>query len=529
MKNLCLFICLFSCQHLLACCFNVNYNIFSILHQKENMRTVFTIRIDSSFFLSNGSYRAKGTVLEHFDNDITIPNQVEIYSGGETTAGGQHLEEGKIYFVAGYEFEKGKFSAFVCDGHSQQLSDNHDSSMIISKMYDYKKHRAQKYTGKVKYYNDTLLIAEGKLRKGEPHGRWKYYDWESLLLSEMNYRKGKKTGTELIYANINALHRNIVVKNKTKQIYTSYNEYGKITRRTIEKYDKKRTALKVVKIYDDNGKINQKYTPFQMVQTYLFPPYVGDFEQHDRNGKLTNKGKYDNGVKVEQWLELNPKDSTLETKIYPVIKKTKGIFTWYHATGIKSVEGKRNRLGKQGVWVIYNEKGDTSSTETFRDNNKNGISNRYDEKNRLIMTINYVDDVENGLFITFHPKNKQIENECQYKSGKRIGLSKSYYDSGKIRSISNHDNGKEHRNDITYHENGKIHSTINYVNGTMNGPYIAYDEQGNVIEKGMYDYGFKVGEWLEYNENGQLKQRCIHKKIITSMDDSSNECEYFNK
>jgi len=65
--------------------------------------------------------------------------------------------------------------------------------------------------------------------------------------------------------------------------------------------------------------------------------------------------------------------------------------------------------------------------------------------------------------------------------GKQIGIWKSYYENGQLKSIGNYSNGKKEGVWKWYHENGKLSQTGSYdSSGSPAGKWIEYDKKGEV-------------------------------------------------
>lgn len=78
-----------------------------------------------------------------------------------------------------------------------------------------------------------------------------------------------------------------------------------------------------------------------------------------------------------------------------------------------------------------------------------------------------------GNFKKFYHSN-QLAEEGNFKKGLKIGLWKSWF------------------------ENGNLKTTQYWNNGLQTGFYYAYDASGNTIEKGNYKKGQKHGNWINY-------------------------------
>lgn len=502
------FFLLLSSQSILASCVGVNYNLFSILHEKGTKYAAFSIRVDSTTLTNQYTYKAYATIIDNYSNP-NYQKQIEIHSGGNTTAGGMPLFQGKYYFILGYEFEKGKFEAFVCDVHSKLLSENEDSSWIVKKMIHYKKHVEQKYTGKVKYYSDTILIAEGYLKGGIPNGRWKYYNWKGELLEDVKYKMGEKVGLKQYYNNGSYNLDNDKNKNSTIKAYLYSEETGALLQLITLKFDKHGNYTTNLIRYHENGKLRERYSTYATKDGYLNSPFFGRYEEYDKQGKIIAKGNYDRGAKVGKWIEQNTSDATLKTKIYPNIEKNNDRFIWFNADGKKNAEGKIHKRNKEGFWVYYDNKGDTLFCGIYLNNKKQGAWKEF--FNGLNSITTYVDDIAHGEIIHFYTDSGKISGKGYKRNGVLFGEHKQFYKSGALKNITNYDEkGNIYGFSINYHENGKIESKERYIKNSIDGIYIRYDENGNIIEKGNYDNGLKVGEWLNFDKSGKLLKKCLY-------------------
>ena len=66
-----------------------------------------------------------------------------------------------------------------------------------------------------------------------------------------------------------------------------------------------------------------------------------------------------------------------------------------------------------------------------------GISKSYYEDGKLKSEENYKDDKRNGISKSYY-KNGKLEREANYKDGKLEGISKSYYKNGKLEREENY-------------------------------------------------------------------------------------------
>ena len=93
--------------------------------------------------------------------------------------------------------------------------------------------------------------------------------------------------------------------------------------------------------------------------------------------------------------------------------------------------------------------------------------------------------VLNGNFKKFYHSN-QLAEEGNFKYGLKVGLWKTWF------------------------ENGTIKTTQYWNGGLQTGLYYAYDATGNVVEKGNYKKGKKHGNWVNF----VTKDTVIYKKGV---------------
>ncbi len=76
----------------------------------------------------------------------------------------------------------------------------------------------------------------------------------------------------------------------------------------------------------------------------------------------------------------------------------------------------------------------------------------------------------------------KLEQEVNYKNGKREGLLKGYHTTGKLEQEENYKNGKEEGVTKEYYENGKLEKELSYKNGKLEGVTKNYYYTGKLKE-----------------------------------------------
>ena len=119
-----------------------------------------------------------------------------------------------------------------------------------------------------------------------------------------------------------------------------------------------------------------------------------------------------------------------------------------------------------------------TQTETKREYYKSG---------RLLSIINYTDGVRNGACMCFHDYGAwAIKTSLNYKNGKLIGNSKTYYRNGQA----------EHEGQYKYTEEG--------VYSRKEGVWKTYYESGQLRMESVIVDGIQ-GDWKSYDRDGKLQ------------------------
>lgn len=118
----------------------------------------------------------------------------------------------------------------------------------------------------------------------------------------------------------------------------------------------------------------------------------------------------------------------------------------------------------------------------------------------------------NGKNVFYH-ENGEIASEGMFKDGVPVGVWKSYYPSGQLKSIGRKVAGKSDSLWSFYSKDGLLTWTYQYENDLKNGCATKYDSLGNVEVETYYVNGVKQGEEQWLYPDGKVK------KIITFVDD----------
>ena len=102
------------------------------------------------------------------------------------------------------------------------------------------------------------------------------------------------------------------------------------------------------------------------------------------------------------------------------------------------------------------------------------------------------------------------------KNGMWVGHYSEFDDKGVLQAEKNFISGSLDGISKTYFENGKIYELGSYVKGIRQGKWKLYYRNGNLRSQGMFEDGYRSGIWTYYNENESLFMRGPHVKNLKS-------------
>lgn len=184
---------------------------------------------------------------------------------------------------------------------------------------------------------------------------------------------------------------------------------------------------------------------------------------------------------------------------------------------------------KIGTWVTYfSNNNQLYRLESYNNaGQRHGIFLTFDRKNRIQAVEYYKDGLYHGTSIIYGSTNEFPVSETSYVNGKRQGITRIYYDNGKIQEEDRFtDDQKDgvsrwynrsgkllaeytYKAGVfdgpqkTYYENDSLQSVSNYSSNQMNGDYKEFYRNGRIKVSGKYLNGQKDGPWMEFDETGK--------------------------
>lgn len=110
-----------------------------------------------------------------------------------------------------------------------------------------------------------------------------------------------------------------------------------------------------------------------------------------------------------------------------------------------------------------------------------------------------------GMWKTYYPSGK-LKSEINHEAGRPKGPYKTYYENGKVEEEGNWELNKQTGSFKRYYENGQVSQQFTFdEGGKRNGPQTYFHENGKVMIEGNWAGGKENGEVKEYYEDGSLK------------------------
>ncbi|MCC6725831.1 MAG: toxin-antitoxin system YwqK family antitoxin [Saprospiraceae bacterium] len=512
----------------LACCMGERYTLTELLNTPKDGLAIFICRVDSTVMRPDDGYCSYATLKEVFRGE-NIQQKVRILTGGNTSAGGQRLQEGEEFLIFSSSRDGGyTYSGFVCDAFSRQISykglaQDEPSLQIVRKYYELQK---AEYSGKVSFEWEGKTLAEGRFKKGKPSGDWKhyslYYRNEGLkplpLWSEVSYAAGLLHGTCRFYQRYSKGQKIARIETYDKGKLVS-GEYYSVRENEYYKYED---------LLNYQGSDGKSYTYRKSYYAGAMPreevTFVntgiprdigviiseyneGPFKSYHENGLLKEQGQYHLGAKVGTWLQYSKEGALLKEKHYSRPDSTIAAFVVFHPEGGVKVLGQLQNGKPEGRWIGYREQdGNTFYTRIFKNGLLHGKSKTYHyKKNTLWKEEDYIAGKLHGEEKQYFEDGTTLSSLTQYQDGKKHGEHKEWHSLGKLRVSAFYKDNELDGEFIRYSKDGIATEKGNYQNGYKQG-FFEEIEMGKYLQKGEYYYGQRVGTWQHFYPSGKLSE-----------------------
>lgn len=155
--------------------------------------------------------------------------------------------------------------------------------------------------------------------------------------------------------------------------------------------------------------------------------------------------------------------------------------------------------------VTNYKKGMSKGNAQFIGGHLNGLSKGYYDNGKLMFAVNYDMGELDGVSKEYNVKGVLI-SKVFYKHGQFHGKSIKYFeDSKKPWMYEEYKNGNKHGRTVEYYPNNKIKSYEEFKGGELHGTVINYYENGNESSRMFYAGGVPEGKQVDFYEDGKIK------------------------
>lgn len=119
----------------------------------------------------------------------------------------------------------------------------------------------------------------------------------------------------------------------------------------------------------------------------------------------------------------------------------------------------------------------------------------------------FADSKKIGIWKTYFPSGN-LKSEITYTNNRPSGYAKMYYENGKLQEEGNWENNRWVGGYKSYYENGQVFYDFKYnTTGKREGEQKYFYDNGQVMMKGEMHDGKEAGVWEEHYENGDLRAK----------------------
>ena len=213
--------------------------------------------------------------------------------------------------------------------------------------------------------------------------------------------------------------------------------------------------------------------------------------------------------------------------------KPEGYWKNYYKNGKVKIEGNRKDFQLDSVWKFYDEKGRITKSINYKEGKKNGVSANYDTLQKVVNSETYVNDIKQGLLRTFY-KSGKTKSVVPYEKGKPDGTAYEYSEDSLITSIIVYKGGilqsfeKINQRDPNnrkqgiwkdFYENLEVKKEMKFNDDSLDGYVKEYDKKGNLLSTKKFNNGkpilnapeiANVEVYTEQFQDGTLKYEGVY-------------------
>ncbi len=281
---------------------------------------------------------------------------------------------------------------------------------------------------------------------------------------------------------------------------TEYFPGGRVVRAIMNFYEGKRHGYFVY--YHENSKI-------KLEGKYYFDDLDSTINAYYENGNPKYIHNYEKGKKVGE-LVLFFKNGNIEQKVSLKNEKPHGLMQTYYEAGNIRLEAYYNQGVREGSFRRYHLTGMIAEESYFKNGFQDSVSRYWDNVFGTVMKEeNYAMGKKDGVWITYNEAGDTL-TVFTYKYDILNGPFRKYF-SGVVEQ-GDKMNGKDEKFDPA--KSKKVYVRVldeygTYVDGKLDGEFKTGLYNRAAHAEGTYSMGIMVGEWKYWDENDKL---VLHEK-----------------
>jgi len=162
----------------------------------------------------------------------------------------------------------------------------------------------------------------------------------------------------------------------------------------------------------------------------------------------------------------------------------------------------------EGEFRYYYRSGELMTIATHKDHQTaETVSYRMD--GTVVSKGNYLNQKKNGEWLLYNEEGKLTSSES-YKADSLSGVSKVYYINGVLAKEMSYDDNHLNGPWKEYFDDGNVKGEGTYLNDQLHGYLINYQSPKVKLYEGELREGLAIGEWKYYLDDGRVKLRILY-------------------
>ncbi|HEX5002606.1 MAG TPA: hypothetical protein VFW78_08910 [Bacteroidia bacterium] len=367
------------------------------------------------------------------------------------------------------------------------------------------------------YHPNGVKEFETTYANGKINGHYSEYHDNGSISEESDYTNDSYNGPmHVYYPNGKLKSEGMYTNGKAEGLWKYYDEYGNLDMEGMFKGNQQEGQWKE---YYSNGVVSSE-------SNFSSGKLTGDASYFDTDGKLWSVLSYSKGL----FVKYKYVDKT--GKVISSGGDSKGNFEFnsFKPDGKKFKSGKYENGLQTGKHTEWNDFGNISCVQYYKDGELDGVQTKYDKDGTLLSETTWLSGEKDGLYKEYY-KTGVIDEQGWYKNGDKRGEWIEYNPDGRPNETNYFQNGKVQGHTLIYDIMGHLHSDVMYNNGEVIR-YTGMDTLGNILysepiiqgkasfntlhfnkkpdSELHYANGFFDGEIIRHYSNGQIRYSNVY-------------------